>query len=75
MLPSWGAGICKKKQIFVDVGGPAAAPGLAATTATNVTKPAVLETGAEIKVPLFIDVGDKITIDTRTGEYLSRCKE
>ena len=39
------------------------------------TKPAVLETGAEIKVPLFIDVGDKITIDTRTGEYLSRCKE
>ena len=31
-------------------------------------------TGAEIKVPLFIDIGDKITIDTRTGEYLSRCK-
>ena len=44
-------------------------------TATKVTKPATLETGAEIKVPLFIDVGDKITIDTRTGEYLSRCKE
>ena len=50
-------------------------PGFAGNTATNVTKPAVLETGAEIKVPLFIDVGDKITIDTRTGEYLSRCKE
>ena len=49
--------------------------GFAGNTATNVTKPAVLETGAEIKVPLFIDVGDKITIDTRTGEYLSRCKE
>ena len=49
-------------------------PGFAGNTATNVTKPAVLETGAEIKVPLFIDVGDKITIDTRTGEYLSRCK-
>jgi len=50
-------------------------PGFAGNTATNVTKPATLETGAEIKVPLFIDVGDKITIDTRTGEYLSRCKE
>ena len=50
-------------------------PGFAGNTATHVTKPAVLETGAEIKVPLFIDVGDKITIDTRTGEYLSRCKE
>ena len=50
-------------------------PGFAGNTATNVTKPATLETGAESKVPLFIDVGDKITIDTRTGEYLSRCKE
>ena len=50
-------------------------PGFAGNTATNVTKPATLETGAEIKVPLFIDVGDKITIDPRTGEYLSRCKE
>ena len=43
-------------------------------TATNVTKPATLETGAEIKVPLFINPGDKIKIDTRTGEYLERCK-
>ena len=50
-------------------------PGVKGDTATNVTKPATLETGAEIKVPLFIDIGDKITIDTRTGEYLSRCKE
>ena len=41
---------------------------------TNVTKPATLETGAEIKVPLFINPGDKIKIDTRTGEYLERCK-
>ena len=45
-----------------------------AATATNVTKPATLETGAEIKVPLFINPGDKIKIDTRTGEYLERCK-
>ena len=49
-------------------------PGFAGNTATNATKPATLETGAEIKVPLFINIGDKITIDTRTGEYLGRAK-
>ena len=59
---------------FMDLVVTATEPGFAGNTATNVTKPAVLETGAEIKVPLFIDIGDKITIDTRTGEYLSRCK-
>ena len=47
-------------------------PGLAGNTATNTLKPATLETGCEIKVPLFINIGDKIKIDTRTGEYLSR---
>ena len=60
---------------FMDLVVTETEPGFAGNTATNVTKPATLETGAEIKVPLFIDVGDKITIDTRTGEYLSRCKE
>ena len=49
-------------------------PGVKGDTATNVTKPAKLESGAEIKVPLFINPGDKIRIDTRTGEYLERCK-
>ncbi len=49
-------------------------PGFKGDTATNVTKPATLETGCEIKVPLFINPGDKIRIDTRTGEYLERCK-
>ena len=49
-------------------------PGFKGDTATNVTKPATLETGAEIKVPLFINPGDKIKIDTRTGEYLERSK-
>ena len=49
-------------------------PGFAGNTATNVTKPATVETGAEIKVPLFINEGDKIQIDTRTGEYLGRSK-
>jgi len=47
-------------------------PGFAGNTATNATKPATLETGAEIKVPLFIEVGEILKIDTRTGEYLSR---
>ncbi len=47
-------------------------PGFKGDTATNATKPAVLETGAEIKVPLFIDEGDMIRIDTRTGEYMER---
>lgn len=47
-------------------------PGFKGNTATNATKPATLETGAEIKVPLFIDEGERIKIDTRTGEYLSR---
>ena len=49
-------------------------PGAKGDTATNVTKPAILETGAEIKVPLFINEGDKIQIDTRTGEYIGRAK-
>ena len=41
-------------------------------TATNTLKPATVETGAEIRVPLFINEGDKIRIDTRTGEYMER---
>ena len=59
---------------FVDLEITATEPGLAGNTATNTLKPATVETGAEVKVPLFINEGDKITIDTRTGEYLSRVK-
>lgn len=47
-------------------------PGVKGDTATNTTKPATLETGAEIKVPMFINEGDRIRIDTRTGEYMER---
>ena len=47
-------------------------PGVKGDTATGATKPAVLETGARIMVPLFVNQGEKIKIDTRTGEYLSR---
>ncbi len=47
-------------------------PGFKGDTATNATKPATLETGAEIRVPLFINEGDMIRVDTRTGEYMER---
>ena len=49
-------------------------PGFKGDTATNVMKPAIVETGAEVKVPLFISEGERIRIDTRTGEYLERAK-
>ena len=47
-------------------------PGFKGDTATNATKPATLETGAEIRVPLFIDEGEMIRVDTRVGEYMER---
>jgi elongation factor P len=47
-------------------------PGLQGDRSTGGTKPATLETGAEIQVPLFLNIGDKIKVDTRTGAYLSR---
>ncbi len=58
---------------FVELAVTETEPGVRGDTATNVTKPATLETGAVIKVPIFINEGDVLKIDTRTGEYLSRC--
>lgn len=49
-------------------------PGLKGDTATNTLKPATVETGAEVRVPLFINTGDKIRVDTRTGAYIERVK-
>lgn len=49
-------------------------PGLRGDTATNTLKPAKVETGAEVKVPLFIDAGEKIKIETATGSYIERAK-
>ncbi|MFQ5560631.1 MAG: elongation factor P [Nitrospinota bacterium] len=49
-------------------------PGVKGNTATGATKPATLETGAEINVPLFVEQGDKVKVDTRTGEYVERYK-
>ena len=51
-----------------------AEPGLRGDTATNTLKPAKVETGADVKVPLFIDVGEKIKIETSTGNYIERAK-
>lgn len=50
-------------------------PGVRGDTATNTLKPATVSTGAEIRVPLFVNTGEKIRIDTRTGEYIERVKE
>ena len=50
-------------------------PGLKGNTATNATKPATVETGASVNVPLFINEGDKIKIETATGNYMERVKE
>lgn len=57
---------------FVELTVSSTEPGFKGDTATNATKPATLETGAEIRVPLFIDEGELIRIDTRTGEYMER---
>jgi elongation factor P len=60
---------------FVDLEVTETDPGFKGDTATNTLKPATLETGAVVRVPLFINIGEKIKIDTRTGEYLERTKE
>ena len=57
---------------FVELEVTSTEPGVKGNTATNATKPAVVETGAEIRVPLFINEGDRIRIDTRTREYMER---
>ena len=58
--------------LFVELEITDTEPGFKGDTATGATKPATVETGAVVYVPLFVDQGDKIKIDTRTGEYLSR---
>lgn len=58
--------------MFVELEVTETEPGFKGDTATGATKPAIVETGAQVAVPLFVNLGDKIKIDTRTGEYLSR---
>jgi len=57
---------------FVELAITETEPGFRGDTATGATKPATVETGATVKVPLFISIGDVVKIDTRTGEYLGR---
>ena len=59
---------------FVELQITVSEPGVAGNTATNATKPATLETGYELQVPMFINEGDVIRVDTRTGEYMERAK-
>ena len=58
--------------LFVELEITDTEPGFKGDTATGASKPATVETGATVSVPLFVEIGDKIKIDTRTGEYLSR---
>ena len=60
---------------FVDLKVIETEPGVKGDTATNTLKPATLETGVEVRVPLFINEGDLIQVDTRDGSYLARVKE
>jgi elongation factor P len=59
---------------FVELEVVSAEPGVRGDTATNVTKPATLETGATVNVPLFVNPGDRIRVDTRTGQYVERAR-
>jgi elongation factor P len=59
---------------FLELKVESAEPGVRGDTANNVTKPATLETGAVVNVPLFVNPGDKVRIDTRTGQYVERVK-
>ncbi len=59
---------------FLELKVESAEPGVRGDTANNVTKPATLETGAVINVPLFVNPGDRIRVDTRTGQYVERVK-
>ncbi len=58
--------------LFVELEITDTEPGFKGDTATGASKPATVETGAQVSVPLFVEIGEKIKIDTRTGEYLSR---
>ena len=58
--------------LFVELEITDTEPGFKGDTATGATKPAIVETGAQINVPLFVNIGDKVKIDTRSEEYLGR---
>ena len=72
MLSHGGEVFAIEPPLFVELEVTETEPGIKGDTATNATKPATVETGAEIRVPLFINTGDRIRIDTRTCEYMER---
>ena len=72
MLSHNGSVFAIEPPLFVELEVTETEPGFKGDTATGATKPAVVETGATVYVPLFVNQGDVIKIDTRTGEYLSR---
>lgn len=72
ILSHEGAVFGIEPPLFVELDIVHTEPGVKGDTATGATKPAEVETGASVNVPLFVNIGDKIKIDTRTGEYLSR---
>ena len=69
-----GSAFSVECENFVELKIVSAEPGVRGNTATNATKKAVLETGAEIQVPMFVEEGETIRVDTRTGEYMERVK-
>lgn len=69
-----GAAFSVECENFVELKIVSAEPGVKGNTATNATKKAILETGAEIQVPMFVEEGETIRVDTRTGEYMERVK-
>ena len=69
-----GSVFAVEPPLFVELEITETEPGVKGNTATNVPKPATVETGAVVKVPIFIEQGERIQIDTRTGEYLGRSK-
>ena len=69
-----GSVFAVEPPLFVELEITETDPGFKGNTATNTLKPATVETGATVQVPLFLETGDRIKIDTRTGEYLERAK-
>ena len=67
-----GSVFAVEPPMFVELEVTETEPGFKGDTATGANKPAIVETGASVNVPLFVEIGNKIKIDTRTGEYLSR---
>ena len=75
MLSHAGQVFAIEPPLFVELEITDTEPGFKGDTATGASKPAVVETGATVYVPLFVEQGDKIQIDTRTGEYMERVKK